>query len=148
FPNRLKEKINIVPSGDKYFCEVNPELIAEAGLYEIELVAKNSDGALIGNANRQFVVIDRDKEKSNPAANPEQLNRLAAQTAEFGGKAIVPQDLGPLLDDYINNPPMTKIEIPMKWQLGGTFWDAAGFLMGFVTLLSIEWVLRKKWGLV
>ena len=147
-PNGERQLANVAPSGDRYSCEVDPELLAEAGLYRVEVTAKKSSGELIGSTQRQFVVIDRDKEKSNPAANPEQMKRLASQTSEFGGKAIVPEELAGVLDEFINNPPMTKIEIPLKWQLGGTFWDSLVFLALFVGLLSTEWLLRKKWGLV
>ena len=41
-----------------------------------------------------------------------------------------------------------KIEVPLKWRLGETAADAAGFLLAFVMLLAAEWMLRKKWGLV
>jgi hypothetical protein len=76
------------------------------------------------------------------------MARLADQTSEFGGRALVPDQLSEILDEYINNPPMTKIEIPTRWRLGETFPDAAGFLLAFVGLLATEWLLRKKWGLV
>jgi hypothetical protein len=121
--------------------------LGEPGVYRIR-VAANRNGAPIGDSEREFVVMDRDKEKSNPAANPEQMKRLASQTSEFGGMAIGPEQLAEVLDDYIENPPTTKIEIPTKQKLGGEFWSSFIFLLMFVGLLSAEWLLRKKWGLV
>ncbi len=127
--------------------ELDPDSLAVSGLYRIEVEGKR-DGESIGNSEREFIVMDRDKEKSNPVANPDQMARLASQTSEHGGRALVPEQVPDLLDELIENPPMTKIEIPLKWQLGETFPDAAGFLLVFVGLLTTEWLLRKKWGLV
>jgi uncharacterized membrane protein len=146
-PTGEKQLIAINSSGDRYGCLVDPDLMTLSGLYRIEVTA-NQEGRLIGTSEREFVVMDRDKEKSNPAANPEQMKRLASQTTEYGGKTIATNELAGILDEYINNPPMTKIEIPMKWQLGSSFPDALGFLLAFVGLLATEWLLRKKWGLV
>jgi uncharacterized membrane protein len=139
--------INISRLGDRYFGELDPELVAESGLYRIEVAAER-EGVAIGTSKREFVVMDRDKEKSNPVANPEQMVRLASQTADHGGRAMVPDEVADRLDELIKNPPMTKIEIPLKWRLGETFSDAAVFLSIFVILLTAEWMLRKKWGLV
>ena len=76
--------------------------------------------------------MDRDKEKSNPVANPEQMARLANQTKAHGGRALRPTEVSELLDELIQNPPITKIEIPLKWRLGESLADAAGFLLIFV----------------
>ena len=122
------------------------------GLYRLEAAA-SSNGQTLGTAEREFVVMDRDREKSNPAANPDQIIRLANETKEFGGKAWIDSErlsesLSELLDELIANPPTTKIEVPVTWRLGQTFNDAAIFLCVFVFMLAIEWGLRKKWGLV
>ncbi len=146
-PDGKSDVITINKAGQRYQSELDPESLAEAGLYRIEVMASRA-GAPIGNSEREFVVMDRDKEKSNPVANPEQMKQLASRTSQFGGKAIGPEQLAEVLDDYIENPPMTKIEIPLKWRLGETFPSAALFLCAFVALLGVEWLLRKNWGLV
>ncbi len=146
-PSGESRVISINPAGQRYESELDPELLAQSGVYRIQ-VAANRNGVAIGQSEREFVVMDRDKEKSNPAANPEQMKRLANQTSEFGGMAIAPEQLSDILDQYIENPPTTKIEIPTKQRLGGEFWSSFVFLLMFVGLLSLEWLLRKKWGLV
>lgn len=146
-PNNTEAALSINRSGDQYECQVDPALLASAGVYRVKISAKLS-GNDIGTAEREFVVIDQDKEKANPAANPEQMARLANQTSEFGGRAISPEELSGILDEMIENPPMKKIEIPTKWRIGETVLDAGAFLIVFVGLLSVEWFLRKKWGLV
>ena len=146
-PNGQSDLITINKAGQRHQSELDPESLAEAGLYKIQ-VAASRNGKPIGSSEREFVVMDRDKEKSNPVANNEQMKQLANQTSQFGGKAIGPEQLSEILDDYIENPPMTKIEIPLKWRLGESFPTAALFLCAFVALLGVEWLLRKNWGLV
>ena len=116
-------------------------------MYRIK-VKGSKNGNEIGATEREFIVFDRDKEKANPAADPEQLLRLANQTAEFGGRSIPPEDLSKLLQDILDNPPETIIEVPTRWKLGESLPDASAYLLVFVGLLAIEWTMRKKWGLV
>ena len=146
-PDGTQEKIAIVPNGEGYRCELNRDLLGNSGVHRIVIEA-TKDGDFVGRGEREFVILDQDKEKANPAANPQQMKRLASQTAEFGGVAIEPDQLSALLDEYIANPPMKKIEIPTSWRLGEKMLDGSLFLGGFVLLLAVEWGLRKKWGLV
>ncbi len=146
-PNGQRQVIAINQKGDRYFSNLDPESVSESGLYRIEVEGLRA-GASIGESMREFIVMDRDKEKSNPVANPDQMRRLASQTSEHGGRGLAPEEVSDVLTDMIENPPVTKIEIPVRWRLGETFPDAAGFLVAFVVLLTIEWLLRKKWGLV
>ena len=76
------------------------------------------------------------------------MQRLASQTEEHGGKAISPAELSGVLDEIIANPKEMKIEVPLKWRLGESLPDALAYLILFAGLLSLEWFLRKKWGLV
>lgn len=146
-PTGEQQVITINQVGDRYQSMLDPISLSQSGLYRIQ-VAATRNGIPVGDSEREFVVMDRDKEKSNPVANPEQMKRLANQTSEFGGRAIGPEELSDVLDQFINNPPMSKIEIPTKRRLGGSFPDATAFMLVFVGLLSVEWWLRKKWGLV
>ncbi len=146
-PGGATSDVLIRQSTEENWATLDRDLVTAPGLYSIEVTAKK-DGKELGSTRREFVVFDRDKEKANPAADPEQMARLANQTKEVGGKSIMPDELGDLLDDIIANPKEMKIEIPTKWQLGETFADSAGFLGLFVALLGVEWWLRKKWGLV
>lgn len=146
-PSGEEVPVVINRASSKNETTLEKSMVDEPGLYTIK-VTGTRDGTLIGKSEEEFIVFDRDKEKATPAANPEQMARLASQTQEFGGKAILPKDLSTLLDDIIENPPETRIEIPTKWRLGETWWDGAAFLSVFVLLLAIEWGLRKHWGLV
>ena len=92
--------------------------------------------------------MDRDIEKANPVADPDRLVRLSNETKDFGGKAIEPDDLAALLDEFIAAPPVPKITIPTTWRIGETATDSTAFLLVFVAVMATEWFLRKKWELV
>lgn len=126
---------------------IERQLIEAAGIYTIEVTASEQRREL-GNSTAQFMVYDRDKEKSNPAGDPDQLARLAARTSEWGGRLLRPEEFGSLLEQIATETPDMKIEVPNKWQLGDTLNDGLAFLFLFVATLTTEWFLRKRWGLV
>ena len=146
-PDGEATMVPVQRSGDEFFAEIDPDSVNDAGLYRIEVRGSRGDD-LIGESRRDFVVMDRDQEKSNPVADPDRLTRLANETKSFGGRAMVPEDVGPLLDKFIADPPIEKITIPTTWRIGATQYDAGGFLLLFVIVLTVEWFLRKKWQLV
>lgn len=127
--------------------QIDRTLLADAGIYSIDVVGFDQQRQ-IGTTQAQFMVYDRDKEKSNPAGDPDQLARLAERTAKWGGHLLPPEDFSKLLDDIAAHPPAMVIEIPSKWQLGDTWQDGLAFLLLFVASLGTEWFLRKRWGLV
>lgn len=146
-PNGDQVMISVRRSGNEFYSEIAPDAVSAAGLYRIE-VRGAREGVMIGQSQRDFVVMDRDKEKSNPVADPDKLTRLANETKAFGGRAMVPEDVGPLLDQFIANPPIEKISVPTTWRMGETQYDAGAFVLLFVLVLAVEWFLRKKWQLV
>ncbi len=146
-PDQSVVPLSLNPEGELNRGELERETLGDSGDYQIRITGTR-DGAEIGNAAAEFIIIDRDKEKAISAADPEQMQRLASQTEKHGGKAISPQELGEVLDQIIANPKEMKIEIPLKWRLGESLPDATGYLLLFAGLLSLEWFLRKRWGLV
>lgn len=126
--------------------EIEEGVLAEPGVYQIQLSGTHQ-GKQLGDSKFEFVVFDRDKEKAIAAADPEQMARLAAQTSTHGGQVVLPEDFGDLIKAMRDNPP-DSIMVPLKSQLGQTWQDGACFLFLFTLLLVVEWVLRKKWGLV
>ena len=146
-PNGDQVMIPVQRSGNEFYSEVDPDAVAAAGLYRIDARGAR-DGQMIGESARDFVVMDRDKEKSNPVADPDKLTKMANETKPYGGRAMVPEDVGPLLDEFIANPPIEKITVPTTWRMGDSQYDSGGFLLLFVLVLAVEWFLRKKWQLV
>lgn len=121
--------------------------VAEPGDYAIE-VAAEQEGRVIGMARGEFLVFDRDIELSNPAADHGQLARLAAMTGEFGGRTVAPEQLPALLEELRDRPPEMDIEVQTKWQLADTPRDAWALLLAFAGLLTAEWIIRKRAGMV
>ncbi len=146
-PDGKTQAISVSKSTDRNWAVLDRNWIAQGGLYKIDVTATRN-GEKIGTTEVEFIVFDQDREKANPAADPKFMARLADQTGEYGGRAVAPADLHKLLKELADNPPEMKIEVPTKWQLGQTFADSAIFLLAFVSMLTFEWFLRKKWGLV
>ena len=146
-PDGNKQNVLVQRQAGEFVGQVEPDLVAAAGLYRIEAIGTRA-GVNIGSSERQFVVMDRDKEKANPVADPDRLDRLSEETVAAGGRSIEPEELGSVLDEFIANPPIKKVKIPTTWRIGETFEDSTAFLVIFVYVLTIEWYLRKKWQLV
>ena len=86
--------------------------------------------------------------RPNPAADYDLLSRLAAQTKDAGGRLVSPEELPALIRQLRERRQESEVEVQTSWQLGDTAIDAWLFLLGLVSLLSAEWGLRKKWGVV
>jgi hypothetical protein len=140
-------KIEAAVSQDQDQIVGAAEQVQEVGDYRIDITAL-LDGNPLGTAQAEFVVFDQDIELSNPAPDHLQLTRLANMTRAAGGRAVAPEQLPELLEQIRQQPPEMEFEVPTKWQPGDTAADAwLGFLL-IVGLLSGEWILRKRWGLV
>ena len=146
-PDGSQQNVAVTGSGQGNWNEVDREKIAMPGLYLLEVEGQRGGGTL-GVAQRQFVVVDRDVEKSNPVADVERMAMLANQTKDFGGGLLDASQLSTVLDAMIKDPPVDKILIPTTWKFGETLSHSLLFFIAFVSLLAVEWVLRKSWGLV
>lgn len=111
-----------------------------AGDYTIRVTA-TQDGRELGSASIRFLVMDQDLELDNPMADATLMDNLAAMT---GGKALVPEELPAVLRELAEATEDYQIETETK----KTFWDTWPFLLVLIGLLSVEWYLRKQWGLV
>ena len=119
----------------------------EPGIYRLEVKATEG-GTVLAKEFAEFAITKEDYELSDPAANPGLMDQLAGITKQVGGRALAPEQLAGLLAEIKKRPPRDEIETESKWQLGDTPWDAWGFFLLLVTLLTTEWFLRKRWGLV
>src|SRR5262249_3986764 len=101
-------------------------------------------GAPIGTAKARFLVFEQDLELDNAAADPTLLASLSAATKDVGGQALAPEELPELLKRILEKPAEMEVETLVKH----TPWDTWPFFVLFVGVISVEWYLRKKWGLV
>ena len=119
----------------------------EPGNYSLEVLAQ-TDTEPIGTARDTFVILDRDLDLSVPAADPDVMARLAGMTSESGGRVVAPEELPSLLNEIVENLSQYQVEVQTRRQLADTMENSLVVLIGIVVLLSFEWLLRKRWGMV
>ncbi len=135
-------KVSDVPtqrSGDQPFVRIDQA--TEAGTYKLNVIGMRN-GNIYGDASTRFLVEARDLELDNPAADPEFLKELATLS---GGRVIERNKFSEFLDDLIKHGP-ENLDDQRITRL--TLWDNWGLLLTFVALMSAEWFVRKRKGLV
>jgi len=142
-PNGSRTPIRLSADKEQFIGSVT---VTEPGDYAIETTASEGSKQL-GSARAEFLVFDRDVELSNPSADPDQMASLAAWTKDEGGRAVAPAELPQLLAEIAARP-QEYDERQTKWRLGSTPADAWLFFALLCGVLTGEWWLRKKWGLV
>lgn len=141
-PDGTATPARLVPEGGRFlglFKETT-----QPGDYTIEVKADN----VTRPARTNFLVLDEDLELSNPSANPDALDAMAEITSEFDGRRVAREEVIEILRDIKNSPPQLQEEIQQRFELGRAWWSAWLFFLLIVGLLSGEWYLRKRWGLV
>lgn len=114
-----------------------------AGDYEVEVRAVGADGQPLGDARARLLVPEQDLELDRPEAEPDLLARLAQSTAAAGGAVLAPEELPQLLERLADEPIEEKQEIVSRY----TPWSTWPFFLLLVGLMSVEWWLRRKWGM-
>jgi uncharacterized membrane protein len=115
---------------------------ADAGDYWVRVTAKHDGKPLGYDAWTRFIVDARDPETDNPAADHALLKDIAELS---GGTAMPPEGLSSLLGRMLKEGVGTA-EITQVTRT--RLWDNWPFLGLFVAVMSMEWLLRKKRGLV
>jgi hypothetical protein len=101
----------------------------------------SSDPFLLGSARARFLVFQQDLELDNASADAATMETLAAMT---GGQSLAPEQLPELIKRLAEQTSSLEIQQETK----KTFWDTWMFFLTLVGLLSLDWYLRKSWGLV
>lgn len=110
------------------------------GDYWVRVTASRNGNQLGYTAYTRFIVDARDLELDYPSADYDFLKELSSMS---GGSSLKPEELGSLLERLRQTKfnAMTRIQII-------TLWDNWWLLLVFVGLMTLEWTLRKKHGLV
>ncbi|HEY7158828.1 MAG TPA: glutamine amidotransferase [Gemmataceae bacterium] len=101
-----------------------------------------------GEQSAHFIVYDEDIEMTRRAADHDFLKKLAAAG---GGDFHRVEELPAFLrrmqtEDLARNKP--KLTLRPDWRTTGRSSFLMIFFVLFVTLLSVEWLLRRRWGMV
>ena len=118
----------------------------EAGDYTIQVQATRpgvpgAPGELLGTARTRFVVSQQDLEWDNAASDLDSMKGVAKSS---GGEVIEPERLPKWLADLMKKTDYLDVKQEMKQ----TLWDQWPPFFAVVLLLTAEWYLRKRWGLV
>ncbi|MEN6458704.1 MAG: hypothetical protein ABFC63_07215 [Thermoguttaceae bacterium] len=112
-----------------------------AGDYAIDVTATQKDQPL-GTARARFLVFRQDLELDNASADAATMESLAAMT---NGQCLTPEkDLPELIHKLAADTKQLEVQQETK----KSFWDTWSFFVTLVGVLSFEWYLRKRWGLV
>lgn len=144
-PDDTKETLQLAQQLDDWIGNI--DLPGSAGNYYVDVVASRQ-GKEVGRTRADFQVINQQPERTNTQADPQQLSQLAEMTSEHGGRLVMPDDAVDLIAEINQRAEQTEVEMDVKWQLGGDATSAWIFLVVFCSVLSLEWILRKKWGFV
>jgi hypothetical protein len=137
-PDGSRRAVPLARQGDHFagsFLETQA-----AGDYTIQLSATQG-GQSLGSAQARFLVYEQDLELDNSAADRTLMDSLAQMT---GGESLAPEQLPGLLEELKKLPAQLAIPVQTK----RTLWDQWPLFLLLAGLLSVEWFLRKKWGLV
>ena len=112
--------------------------------------AVDTDGKtpIEGTASVRFLAYQDAAELAQQAASPDFMARLATAG---GGKAYRIEDLPKFLQDLGNQPlpqQRPKLHLYPDWRGSELSPIQPIIILLFVLLLSLEWYLRRKWGLV
>lgn len=113
---------------------------SEPGDYWVRVMARRKGESIPELAYTRFIVDARDLELDYPSAEDDFLKELASIT---GGSSLRPEELGSLIERL----KQTKYDALTRIQITN-LWDNWWLLFVFVGIMSLEWFLRKKAGLV
>jgi hypothetical protein len=137
-PDGVRRPLSLVRQDDQMAGSLRD--LQAPGDYAIEVSATQKDQAL-GSTRARFLVFQQNLELDNASADAPTMESLAAMT---GGQSLAPEQLPDLIQRLTEE---TK-DLDVLQETKKTFWDTWWFFLTLVALLSCEWYLRKRWGLV
>ena len=138
-PSGRQRAVRVPKRGEGFTGTVSE--FEEPGDWKLVVKATRPGDAGPLERSARFTVFRQDMELANPRANPLLMRQLAEAT---GGGVRLPEELPDIFDEIRNTPaPFETLE---QWSY--TPWDKWPMLLAMAGCLCVEWVLRKRWGLV
>ena len=132
---------SVSPRAIETYAAGDYENTEKPGDYWVNVGAVDAGGGQ-NYAWTRFLVNARDLELDNPAADPALMRELAHVS---GGDFLTAEEMVARLQDWVDNG---MPSLAMKRTRRKSLWDNWYSLLLFVILLTAEWMLRKKRGLV
>ncbi|WP_372897863.1 VWA domain-containing protein [Stieleria sp.] len=141
--NETSLDVTATASGEPRISGTIPKL--EPGFYK--LVVRASDESIEPD-EVAFQVTETSRELARPMADPVYLKQLADLTSDHGGASFDPQQIDALIDAIAQKRRSAETPVIEKNRLGDG--PASGWLVFtlFAGMLSAEWFLRRRWGMV
>ena len=137
-PSGTMQTLNLdwdVEKNGVYATDLHPE---EEGIYEVSVEASQGD-KILGTQKTNFRIAESNEEFHKAALNSDLLERLARET---GGRYYTPENIDTLPEDIsMIDTGSSRVEERELWDMPFLFLLLAG-------LLSAEWILRKRKGLL
>ncbi len=137
-PDGARRPLSLVRQGDQMVGSFRDA--QQPGDYAVEITALEKEKPL-GSTRARFLVFQQDLELDNAAADAPTMEGLAAMT---GGQSLAPEQL----PELVRRLAAETEHLDVQQETKKTFWDSWTFFLTLVALLSVEWYLRKRWGLV
>ena len=137
-PSGTTQTLNLdwdVEKNGVYAADLHTE---EEGIYEVSVEASQGD-KILGTQKTNFRIAESNEEFHNAALNSDLLERLARET---GGRYYTPENLDTLPED------ISLIDTGSSRVEERELWDMPFLFLLLVGLLSTEWILRKRKGLL
>ncbi len=117
-----------------------------AGRYELRASAPSSSGNLL-EATLPFIVLEQSAETQQPLPDFGLMNQLAAITESSGGCLLAEEDVDIAMERLAERRTSAIVELVQSYRLGDGTLDSWVFFLCLLGLLSIQWLLRKRWNL-
>lgn len=116
------------------------------GLYRATLTSIGKDGGEL-HSELAFLVQDSSKELMQPSADWRMMANIVAASQAAGGELFLPEDTSKLIDKIQEKQTASQITTIERRRLGDAVWDTWVYFVLFCSIMSIEWILRKRWQL-
>ena len=136
-PDGTKRPVRLVRDGESWAGQLTD--CSQPGDWTIAAAAAR-DGQPVASREARFTVFRQDLEMANPIANGLVMRQLAEET---GREPQLAEDIAAIFEELLERPAVYESEAEWNWSL----WDSWPMLLVTVGLLSLEWFLRKRWGL-